>query len=171
MSTLTQPQTQGAAVGDGFTTPDRAGSTPAPATTSLPACRSCGTPLHDGFQTFHGAPGLYCFGCEPVPAQVRPQVQALVAHCVGCNGNGDIYDRPCPFCTGRGLLLRSTPDATAAVLALYAALDAVGKAVDLTPWISDLRPDGCINVRFSYELVAQLQAAFALAMAAPAEGR
>lgn len=113
--------------------------------------------------------------CTPapthVPAQVLPQVQALVAHCVGCQGNGEIYDRPCPFCAGRGLALRSTPEATAAVLALYDALDAVGKAVDLTPWIRDLRPNGCINVRFNYELVAQIQTAFALAMAAPAEGR
>lgn len=106
-----------------------------------------------------------------IPAQVRPQVQALVAHCVGCQGNGEIYDRTCPFCAGRGLALRSTPEATAAVLALYDALDAVGKAVDLTPWIRDLRPNGCINVRFNYELVAQIQTAFALAMAAPAEGR
>lgn len=105
--------------------------------------------------------------CTPapthVPAQVRPQVQALVAHCVGCNGNGEIYDRPCPFCAGLGLTLQSTPHATAAVLALHAALDAVGKAVELTPWISDLRPNGTINVRFSYELVAQIQAAFAMA--------
>lgn len=113
--------------------------------------------------------------CTPasthVPAQVRPQVQALVAHCVGCNGNGEIYDRPCPFCAGRGLLLRSTSDATAAVLAMHMALDAVDKAVALTPWITDLHAGGNIEVRFSYELVAQIQTAFALAMAAPAEGR